>query len=89
MSMMSSNTVSKTIDILRQMFAVYGLPDQIVSDNGYPFISDDLATITKMNEIQNIRSGPYHPASNSLAERFVQLLKQALKKVRNIEGSFF
>ena len=33
-SMMSSTTVSKIMDVLRQMFAAYGLPDQIVSDNG-------------------------------------------------------
>ena len=33
-SMMSSTTVSKTMDVLRQMLATYGSPHQIVSDNG-------------------------------------------------------
>ena len=78
-SMMSFTTVSKTMDVLRQMFAAYGLPDQIVSDNGPQFISDDFAMLTKMSGIKHIRSAPYHPASDGLAERFVQSLKQALK----------
>ena len=42
-------------------------------------ISNDFATFTKMNGIEHIRSAPYHPASNGLAEKFVQSLKQALK----------
>ena len=67
------------MDVLRQMFAAYGLQNQIVSHNGPQFISDDFATFTKMNGIKHIRSAPYHPASNSLAERFVQSLKQAPK----------
>ena len=46
-SMMSSTTVSKTMDVLRQMFAAYGLPDQIVSDNRPQFISDDFASSLK------------------------------------------
>ena len=79
-SMMSSTTVSKTMDVLRQMFAAYCLSDQIVSDNGPQFISDDFAMFTKMNGIQHIGSAPYYPASNSLAERFLQSLKQALKE---------
>ena len=81
-SMMSSTTVSKTMDVLRQMFAAYGLPHQIVSDNGPQFISDDFATFTKMNGIKHIRSAPYHPASNGLAERFIQALKASLKDGR-------
>ena len=82
-SVISSTTVSKTMDVLRQMFATYGLPDLIVSDNGPQFISADLATFTKMNRIKHIRSAPYHTASNCLAERFVQSLKQAIKANQN------
>ncbi|KAK3738183.1 hypothetical protein QZH41_019575 [Actinostola sp. cb2023] len=31
------------------------------------------------NDIRHIRSAPYHPATNGLAERFVQSLKRALR----------
>ena len=37
---MTSTTASKTIDVLRSVFATYGLPDQIVSDNSLQFIAD-------------------------------------------------
>ena len=32
-------TTKKTLDVLRNMFACYGLPEQIVSDNGPQFVS--------------------------------------------------
>ncbi|KXJ08408.1 Uncharacterized protein K02A2.6 [Exaiptasia diaphana] len=32
--LMSSTTSSKTIDVLRSIFAIHGLPTQVVSDNG-------------------------------------------------------
>ena len=49
-SMMSSTTVNNTIDVLRLMFAAYGLTDQINSDNGPQFFSDDFVTLTKLME---------------------------------------
>ena len=76
---MSSTTSTATIGVLRQMFAAYGLPAQVVTDNGTQFTSDEFATFMKMNGIKHIKSAPYHPATNGLAERFVQSLKQALK----------
>ena len=81
---MSSTTTTKTLEVLRQTFAAYGLPEQIVTDNGPQFISDEFANFTKANGIKhNIRTAPYHPASNGLAERFVQSLKQSLKTTSN------
>ena len=76
---MQSTTVSKTIEALRQLFAMAGLPEQIVSDNGSQFTSEEFAVFLKANGIRHIRSAPYHPATNGLAERFVQSLKQGLK----------
>jgi len=64
---------------LRQIFSAYGLPEQLVSDNGPQFISDEFATFMKRNGVRHIRCAPYHPASNGLAECFVQSVKQALK----------
>ena len=76
---MSSTTVAKTIKILRNIFASYGLPEQIVTDNGPQFTATDFAKFMKANGIRHIRSAPYHPASNGLAERLIQSFKQAVK----------
>ena len=78
-SVMSTTTVPKTIEALRQMFSKYGLPDQIVSDNGPQFTSTEFEIFMKRNGIKHTRSAPYHPSTNGLAERFVQSLKQGLK----------
>ena len=39
-TVMNSTTVEKTIDALRQLFAMYGIPEQLVSDNGSQFTSE-------------------------------------------------
>ena len=76
---MSQTTTSKTITILRHLFARYGLPDQIVSDNGPQFTSAEFAEFLKKNGVRHIRSAPYHPSSNGAAERLVRTFKESLK----------
>ena len=61
------------------MFVQHGLPEQLVSDNGPQFTSTEFAEFLKGNQIKHIMSAPYHPASNGLAERFVQTMKRTLK----------
>jgi len=56
----------------------HGLPRTVVSDNGSVFTSSEF---DQKNGICHIRTAPYHPASNGLAERAVQTLKQGLKKL--------
>ena len=68
---MSSITTSKTVEALQALFAKYGLPEQLVSDNEPQFTSEDFSQFMKMNGIKHIRSAPYHPSSNGLAEHFV------------------
>ena len=76
---MSSTTATKTISVLREIFARYGLPQQLVSDNGPQFSAEEFSMFLKSNGIKHIRCAPYHPASNGAAERMVQTMKQSLK----------
>ena len=79
---MDSTTTTKTIDVLRGLFSRYGLPSQIVSDNGPQLVSDDFEQFLKRNGVQHIKSAPYHPSTNGLAERFVQTMKQGMKAAK-------
>ena len=76
---MTSTSAAKTITMLRHLFAAYGLPEQVVSDNGPQFISEEFQTFLKGNGVKHIRSAPYHPSSNGAVERFIQTFKQSMK----------
>ena len=66
-----------TINVLRDMFSKYGIPLQIVSDNGPQFCSVEFASLLKSNGVKHIRVAPYHATSNELAERMVQSFKHS------------
>lgn len=78
-------TSKAKITILRSMFATHGIPELIVSDNGTPFTSQEFRAFTQSNGIRHNTSAPYHPATNGLAERAVQTVKNFLRKTT--EGS--
>ena len=80
---MSTTTSQKTITELQRLFSMYGIPTQLVSDNGPQFTSEEFASFMKRNGIKHIRCAPYHPSSNGTAERFVQTFKKAMKASRN------
>ncbi|XP_024064460.2 LOW QUALITY PROTEIN: uncharacterized protein K02A2.6-like, partial [Terrapene carolina triunguis] len=81
-SIMQSTTAKSTIQKLRGLFSHFGLPEQLVSDNGLQFVSQEFQNFMKANGIHHITSAPYHPSTNGLAENFVQTMKQALKSAR-------
>ncbi|UYV84150.1 K02A2.6-like [Cordylochernes scorpioides] len=73
-------TSAKTIEQLRRLFSSYGLPEEIVSDNGPQFTGSDMKTFLKNNGIKQTLVLVYHPQSNGLAERAVKMIKMALDK---------
>ena len=76
---MSSSCV---IEELRSLFARFGLPETVVTDNGTCFVSSEFESFLRRNGIKHTTSAPYHPATNGLAERAVQTVKRGLKKVK-------
>ena len=92
---MHKTTSSQTIKELKRYFAMFGLPEYLVSDNGPQFVSDEFENFLKTNGIKHLTSAPYHPATNGAAERTVQTVKLALKKFAlsnskgNLQGFLF
>ena len=76
----SSADTLQTVTVLRQVFSTHGIPEMIVSDNRAAFTYSDFETFTKRNGIRHLTPTPYHPSTNGLAERAVQILKQAMRK---------
>ena len=85
--MHSKTTTSKTVEALRTVFARNGLPEQLVSDNGPQFTAEEFQLFLKKNGVKHVTSAPYHPATNGLAERFIQTMKQSLTSMKEDLGS--
>lgn len=77
---MSSITSHNTIEMLRRLFSSYGLPKELVSDNGPQLVSKEFSQFLELNWIKHTAVPAYHPASNGAAERSVQILKRSLMK---------
>ena len=75
--LMQSTTSEATITVMHDLFSKYGIPMQVVSDNGPQFCSAEFETFLKTNGVKHVRVAPYHAASNGLAERMVQSFKRS------------
>ena len=72
-----------TIERLQTLFATHGIPEVVVSDNGTQFTSTEFSQFMIKNGIRYIKTAPYHPSSNGLAERAVKTFKEGMKKCRS------
>ena len=76
---MKTVTAEATISELSKIFARWGIPVQVVTDNGAQLTSREFEEFMTKLGIKHIRIAPYRPQSNGLAERMVQTVKQKLK----------
>ena len=68
------------------LFARVGIPEEILTDQGANFTSQLLSVLYKVMHMHPIRTGPYHPQTDGLVERFNQTLKSMLRKAATTEG---
>lgn len=82
---MGQTTTTATVAKLSELFARFGFPETLVSDNGTQFSSEMFEQFCMVSGINHMRSPPYHPQSNGQAERFVDTFKRALAKAKGEE----
>ena len=71
---------------LFQLSSSLGIPKEILTDQGSPFMSRVMAEFCKFLKIKQVRTSVYHPQTDGLVERFNQTLKSMLRKAIEQDG---
>ncbi|XP_031347132.1 uncharacterized protein K02A2.6-like isoform X2 [Photinus pyralis] len=77
---MHGTNSSKTIQALKHIFATFGIPEEIVSDNGPPFNGEEYKKFALSIGTKVSLTPPVHPCSNGKAEKYVDTIKRGLLK---------
>ena len=67
------------INRMKSCFAVHGLPEEIVTDNGPQFVAEEFDSYLRDHSITHRRVTPYWPQANSEVERFNRTLEKAIR----------
>ena len=76
---LTTTTSSNIITQLKAIFARFGIPDIMVTDNGPQFDSHEMKEFAQSYEFQHTTTSPYFPQSNGFAERMVKTMKKLLE----------
>ena len=72
-------TTDTVIEVMRAIFARFGVPQVVVTDNAPEFAGGHLKSWLNAISCRLVHSPEYRPSSNGLAERMVRVLKDGLK----------
>ncbi|RUS85701.1 hypothetical protein EGW08_006577 [Elysia chlorotica] len=80
---MNRITSTECIKYFKSIFAVHGIPEHLITDNGRQFVSQEFIDFTSEWGITHNTSSPFYPQSNGFIERMVQTVKISLKKCKS------
>ena len=72
-------TSTPTIKACQLLFSRFGIPKEIVTDNGSQFVSQEFTQFLKALGVKHTPVTTYHPQSNGEAERMVRTIKENIK----------
>ena len=75
-----TTTAEQIVRLMKATCARFGIPEQIVSNNGPQYTSEVWKDFCRRFDIRHTTSSPYHPQGNGHAERAVQTAKSILKQ---------
>ena len=82
MHKLTSMTGQNIAEHFKQIFAKYGWPDTVISDNGPCYTSQIFKGLMEEYQVNHITSLPHYPQSNGLAEKYIQIVKNLFHKVK-------
>lgn len=71
---------SAVIEKCKAQFARHGIPEELCTDNGPPFVSFEFKNFLREWGIKHTTSSPLYPQSNGMIERCIQTYKRIIKK---------
>ncbi len=78
---LKKTTTEEVAEALLDIFSRVGIPDEILSDMGTQFTSDLMQEISRLLQVRQLTTTPYHPQCNGLVERFNGTLKTMLRRL--------
>ena len=79
---LTSMTAQHIVGHIKQIFAEYGWPDTLVSDNRPCYASKTFKQLMEEYQVNHIMSSPHYPQSNGLAKKYVQIVKNLFHKAK-------
>ena len=79
----TSNTI---IEIFKDIFSEYGIPEKLITDNGSQYASQVFKEFVSNWGLEHITSSPRYPQSNGFIERQVQIVKNTIYKAKQAKA---
>ena len=79
---LSNQTLGHVIVLLKKIFAEYGIPSIVHTDQGTQFASEEFRIFALQYRLQEQHSSPKYPPSNGFIEAMVKTTKNIIEKVR-------